>query len=122
MELLSRGVDPASVETRIAELRGKSEKTAKDRLKLFFIMARLAEHFGVQVTEQELNGRIAMMAAQQNMRPEQMRAQIEKAGRGSEVVSMIRDSKVADRIISQAKVSDIAADEWNKLVEAKAKA
>ncbi|MCE2885468.1 MAG: trigger factor [Planctomycetaceae bacterium] len=122
MELLSRGVDPASVETRIAELRGKSEKVAKDRLKLFFIMARLAEHFGVQVTEQELNGRIAMMAAQQNMRPEQMRAQIEKAGRGGEVVSMIRDAKVADRIISQAKVSDIAADEWNKLVEAKAKA
>jgi type III secretion system FlhB-like substrate exporter len=56
------------------------------------------------------------------MRPEQMRAQIEKAGRGGEVVSMIRDAKVADRIISQAKVSDIAADEWNKLVEAKAKA
>ncbi len=122
MELLSRGVDPASVETRIAELRGKSEKVAKDRLKLFFIMARLAEHFGVQVTEQELNGRIAMMAAQQNMRPEQMRAQIEKAGRGGEVVSMIRDAKVSDRIISQAKVSDIAADEWNKLVEAKSKA
>jgi hypothetical protein len=55
------------------------------------------------------------------MRPEQMRQQIEKSGRMSEVISMIRDAKVSDRIIGQAKVAEIAADEWNKLVEAKAK-
>jgi len=85
-------------------------------------MARLAEHFGVQVTEQELNGRVAMMAAQQNMRPEQMRQQIEKSGRMNEVISMIRDAKVSDRIIGQAKVAEIAAEDWNKLVEARAKA
>jgi len=121
MELLSRGLDPASVETRLAELRGKSEKVAKDRLKLFFIMARLAEHFGVQVTEQELNGRIAMIAAQQNARPDQMRQQIEQSGRMGDVISTIRDSKVGDRVISLAKVSDISAEEWNKVVEAKAK-
>jgi trigger factor len=121
MELLSRGLEPAAVENRLAELRSKSEADARTRLKLFFIMARLAEHFGVQVTEQELNGRMAMMASQQNMRPEQMRQQIEKSGRMSEVISMIRDAKVSDRIIGQAKVSEIAADEWNKLVEAKAK-
>ncbi len=121
MELLSRGLEPAAVENRLAELRSKSESDARMRLKLFFIMARLAEHFGVQVTEQELNGRIAMMAAQQNMRPEQMRAEIEKSGRGGELISSIRDAKVSDRIISQAKVTDIPADEWNKIVEAKAK-
>ena len=121
MELLSRGIEPAAVENRLAEIRGSSEKVAKDRLKLFFIMARLAQHFGVNITEQELNGRIAFMASQQGVRPEQMRQQLEKAGRMGEVISVIRDAKVSDRIISQAKVSDIAADEWNKLVEAKAK-
>ncbi|MEY2716422.1 MAG: Trigger factor, partial [Planctomycetota bacterium] len=62
MELLSRGLEASAVENRLAELRSKSEADARTRLKLFFIMARLAEHFGVQVTEQELNGRIAMMA------------------------------------------------------------
>ncbi len=122
MEMLSRGVDEASVEHRIAEIRGKSEANAINRLKLFFIMSRLAEHFGVNVTDQELNGRIASIAAQQNARPEQVRAQIEKSGRMNEVVSVIRDAKVGDRIIAQAKVSDIAADAWNAIVEAKAKA
>jgi trigger factor len=122
MELLSRGLEPAAVENRLAEMRSKSEADARNRLKLFFIMARLAEHFGVQVTEQELNGRVAMMAAQQNMRPEQMRQQIEKSGRMNEVISMIRDAKVSDRIIGQAKVAEIAAEDWNKLVEARAKA
>jgi trigger factor len=122
MELLSRGLEPAAVENRLAEVRGSSEKVAKDRLKLFFIMARLAQHFGVNITEQELNGRVALMASQQGVRPEQMRQQLEKAGRMGEVISVIRDAKVSDRIISQATVSDIAADEWNKIVEAKAAA
>jgi trigger factor len=121
MELLSRGLDAAAVENRLAEMRSKSEKDARDRLKLFFIMARLAEHFGVQVTEQELNGRIAMMAAQQNMRPEQLRQQIQQSGRVNDVISMIRDAKVSDRIIGQAKVAEIAAEEWNKIVESKVK-
>lgn len=121
MELLSRGLEAAAVENRLAEIRSKSESDARVRLKLFFIMARLAEHFGVQVTEQELNGRIAMMASQQNTRPEQMRQQIEQAGRMGEVISMIRDAKVSDRIISQAKTTEIPAEEWNKIVEAKAK-
>lgn len=122
MELLSRGLEATAVEHRLAEIRGASEKAAKDRLKLFFIMARLAEHFGVNVTEQELNGRIAFMAAQQNARPEEMRRQIEKSGRMGDVISVIRDAKVSDRIIAQSKTSDIAADEWNRLVEEKAKA
>jgi trigger factor len=122
MELLSRGLEPAAVENRLAEMRGSSEKAAKDRLKLFFIMSRLAQHFGVNITEQELNGRVAFMASQQGVRPEEMRRQLEQSGRMGEVISVIRDAKVSDRIISQAKVADIAADEWNKLVEAKTKA
>jgi FKBP-type peptidyl-prolyl cis-trans isomerase (trigger factor) len=114
-------MEASAVENRLAEIRGSSEKVAKDRLKLFFINARLAQHFGVNITDQELNGRIAFMAQQQGVRPEQMRQQLEKSGRMGEVISVIRDAKVGDRIISQAKISDIAADEWNKLVEAKAK-
>ena len=121
MEMISRGMEGAAVENRLAELRGKSAAAAVDRLKLFFIMARLAEHFGVQVTDQELNGRIALMASQQNVRPEQMREQIEKGGRMNEVVSVIRDAKVSDRILSQAKIVDVPAEEWNKLLEARAK-
>ena len=122
MELLSRGLDVNAVENRLAEMRGSSEKAAKDRLKLFFIMSRLAQHFNVNITDQELNGRIAFMASQQGVRPEQLRKQLEQSGRMGEVISVIRDAKVSDRIISQAKVSEISADEWNKVVEAKAKA
>jgi trigger factor len=122
MELLSRGLDANAVENRLAEMRGSSEKAAKDRLKLFFIMSRLAQHFNVNITDQELNGRIAFMASQQGVRPEQLRKQLDQSGRMGEVISVIRDAKVSDRIISQAKVSEISADEWNKVVEAKAKA
>jgi trigger factor len=121
MELVSRGLDENAVEKRLAETRGRSETVSKNRIKLFFIMSRLQEHFGVNITEQELNGRIASMAAQQNVRPEQMRQQIEKSGRMNDVIAVIRDAKVSDRILAQAKISDIDAVEWNKIVEARAK-
>ena len=122
MELLSRGLDHDTVERRLAEMRGKSEQSTRNRVKLFFIMSRLAEEFGVNITEQEVNGRIAMMAAQQGVRPEQMRQQIVQSGRADQVIATIRDAKVSDRIIAQAKVEDMPADDWNKIVEAKAKA
>ena len=72
MELVSRGLDENAVEKRLAETRGRSETVSKNRIKLFFIMSRLQEHFGVNITEQELNGRIASMAAQQMSLPRPM--------------------------------------------------
>lgn len=119
IDLLQRGLDAEQVETRLAELRGSSEADAKRRLKLFFILAKLAEHFKVEITDAEVNGRIAAIASQRNMRPEQVRAELERANRMGDIQLSIREAKTADRVIDRATVSDVDAAEWNKEVEAR---
>lgn len=117
MEMLYRGLEAEVVEKRLAEMRSASEESTKGRLRLFFILARLAEQFGVTVTEQELAGRIHMMAQQQGVRPDQLRAQLSKSGGLDDVAIQIRDHKTADRLLEQASVTDVSAEEWNAQVQ-----
>jgi FKBP-type peptidyl-prolyl cis-trans isomerase (trigger factor) len=114
MEMLQRGMEAEEVETRLAELRHGSEEDTKRRLKLFFILSRLAEEMGVQVNEPEVNGRIAAMAAQRGVAPAQMRQDLERSGRLSELALSIREQKVLDRILDKATFTEISADKWNE--------
>ncbi len=112
IELLDRGLMPAQVESRLAEIRADSEELTRNRLKLLFILHRLAEHFNVDVSEQEVNGRIASIAAHRGLRPDQVRAELTQTGRLSEVAQVIRQHKAADRVVAHATVIDIPAADW----------
>jgi trigger factor len=119
LEMLYRGTDPQVVERRMAEVRASSADESRRRLKLFFVLARLAEQLGVEATDAEVNGRIAMIARQRGTRPAELRAELEKTGRLSELALQIREHKAADRVIAKAAIADIPADEWNAQLEAK---
>jgi len=121
MEMLHRGMDGDEVEHRLAETRGASETETRRRLRLFFILLRLAEHFKVEVSEAEINGRIAQMAASRNLRPDQARAELQKANRLGDVALSIREGKTADRIIDRAVITDVKAADWNAEAEARRK-
>ena len=58
------------VEAEVAKARSGSTEQSKVRLKNFFILAKLAEHFHVTVGEHEVNARVAEIAMQNGMRPE----------------------------------------------------
>lgn len=119
LEMLYRGTDPQVVERRLAEIRASSADESRRRLKLFFVLARLAEQLGVEATDAEINGRIAMIARQRGARPAEMRAELEKTGRLGELALQIREHKAADRVIAKATITDVPAAEWNAELEAK---
>jgi trigger factor len=115
LEMLSQGKTPEEVEERLAEVRSESEEATRERLKRFFLLHRLGEHFKIEVSEQEVNGRIAAIAAQRGLRPEKLRTELAQSGRMSEVARMVRDQKACDRLVQQAKKTEVSADEWNKI-------
>lgn len=116
LQMLSQGANDDEIERRLAEIRGASELETRRRLKLFFVLARLAQEFGVGVTEGELNAAIVQMARSREMRPDAVRAELEKNGRLNEMALAIREAKTLDRVLEKAKVEEIAAEEWNKHV------
>lgn len=119
LEMLYRGMAPEEVETRLAGLRAESETRAQGRMKLTFALHRLAQQFSVEVSEQEINGRIAAIAAQRGVRPEQLRADLVQGDRLNQIAVQIREHKTADRVIDRAKLNEVSAEEWKKLVEAR---
>ncbi len=122
LELMYRGFEPAQVEERVAELRAASQEAAKRELKLFFILNKAADELKVQVTEGEMNGRIAQLAMERNVRPEALRQELIQRNQVGGIFQQIREHKTFDAILSKAKVTDMPADEFEKVMKEEAKA
>ena len=118
IELLNRGVPEEEVEHYLAEIRADSDSKARDRLKLFFLLRKLGDHFKINVSEQEVNGRVATMAIEQGQRPDQLRAELARTGQINEVARMLRDEKAADKVIEKAAVEEVPAEKWNEMMKA----
>ena len=104
INLLMRGTPKEEAEQKMDELRASSEQQAKEQLKLFFIMDKLSDKFDVQVTEEEINGHIAMAAAQRGRRPEKMREELARDGSLAQFASQVREHKCVEKIIEKANI------------------
>jgi trigger factor len=111
MELAYRGVPEDEIAQQIAEQREGSEEEAIRQLKLFFILDQAAKDLDVQVNDNEINGRIAMMAQQQGRRPEKLRQEMHKQGQIEQLYLQIREQKVMDQIIEKASVTEVKASD-----------
>jgi len=118
MELTYRGVEPAQIEQKMAELRSASGQMAVGELKLFFVLNRIGDEFKVQVTEGEVNGRIAQLAAERGVRPEALRQELIQRNQVYSIVQQIREHKTFDMILAKAAITDMPLEEYNKTMAA----
>ena len=107
MELLYSGAQPEEIEEKLAEARSEGEESAIKQLKTFFILDKIAKDLEIEVQENEINGRIAMMAMQQQRRPEKLRNEMRQRGELEQLYLSIREQKTLDKIIEQADVTEV---------------
>jgi len=117
MELAYRGIDPQHVEEQVADMRNASNEAAANELKLLFILHTIAEQLNVGVTEGEVNGRIAQIAASRGVRPEKLRQELLQSGQAGTIYQQIREHKTLDALLADAEITEMPAEEYNKLVE-----
>ncbi|MBL0926133.1 MAG: trigger factor [Phycisphaerales bacterium] len=122
LDMMYRGMDAQQVEQRIAELRGSSKEVAARELKLLFILARISQDLKIGLTEEEVGGRIAQMAASRGVRFEQMRDELVRTNQVQMVAQQIREQKTLDALLGKAVVKEIPVEEYNKLVDEQATA
>jgi len=111
MMLAYQGVPEPEIDQRMADMRSESEEQAIRELKLFFIMQQAAKELDIEVTEQEVNGRITMMAIQQGRRPEKMRQEMRQRGELEMMELQLREDKTLDAIIEKANVTEVDPSE-----------
>jgi hypothetical protein len=108
----------ADLALELGERLARAEPSRERRV----ILARLAQDLGIDVSDAELNASVVQMARSRGQRPDQVRTELQQGGRLNEMALAIREAKTLDRVLAKAKVVDIAAEEWNKLVAEKQKA
>lgn len=114
LDLMYRGFEPQQIEERVSELRAASATAAANELKLFFIMNKFADDLGIKVTEAEINGRIAQMAAERNAPPERLRQELIQTNQVGGIFMQIREHKTYDALLSKCKVVDVEPGQMPK--------
>ena len=115
--LMMYGMPKELLDERMEELRASSEERAKEQLKTFFIMDKIAEKLGVEASEEEINGHIARAAAQRGRRPEKMREEMVRDGSLAQFALQVREEKCVNKLLETAKITDIDAAEFQKTAE-----
>lgn len=107
IDLLQRGVPQDQIAANIQTLRGGAKEEALRELKLFFILQKIAEDQKIEVTEGELNGNIANIAAQRGERPEKLKQSMANDNSLQNLYLRMRELKAIDTILEKAKIEEV---------------
>jgi trigger factor len=121
LDLYRQGVPESEVAKHIDELRTHAREEAARELKLSLVMETIAEDLAPQVTDEEVNAQIAMIAQQQNRRFDRVRDDLYKQGALESLYIQLRDEKIVDALIAQAEITEEAAPAAGKKKAAGAK-
>lgn len=109
VNLLMRGLPRQQVDEQMEQLRASSEEKAKQQFKVFFIIDKIAEKLGIEVSDEEINGQIAQLAIQQGRRPERMKEEMERDGSLAQLKLQVHERKCIDKLLETATVTESTA-------------
>lgn len=82
----------------------KFKPEAEKQLKIFFILDKIAQQENIEVSEEEIDEKIALLAVQMNQSFEPLKEDFEKKGLLSQLKGQIRDEKALDCILKKADI------------------
>jgi len=103
-QLQAAGVDPGAIDDRrmLADFRPGAEKEARGGI---LVMA-IADREGITASDADVQKRVAELATARNESPKKLRADLEREGALPQLEAQIREQKVLDMLIAQAKITD----------------
>jgi FKBP-type peptidyl-prolyl cis-trans isomerase (trigger factor) len=122
VNLMLRGVPREKVQQNIEKLKEGAGAEAHRDLTLFFVLLKLAGDKKIEVSDEEVNGQVAMIALDQGVRPSTLRERMQKDGTLANLYVQLREQKTLDSIIAEAKVEEFepSPEEEKQTVEAAA--
>ena len=106
VKLMQMGIPEQQANEVVDKKADETRNQALDETKMFFILNRIADQYDIEVGDAEVNGQIAAMASMYGQRPEKMRQQLDQSGRLGVMANQIREQKVLDKLLSQAKITE----------------
>jgi trigger factor len=103
-----RGVTMEMVEKQKDQIYSAANDNAKSRVKLDFVMQKIAEKEDIKVSQEEVALRIQNLAAMYNMPPEKFAKDLQKRNGIVEIYDQVAREKTFDLLKAQAKIEDVA--------------
>jgi trigger factor len=107
VNLLMRGLPREQVDEHMEQLRASSEEQAKEQLRTFFVMDKVAEKLEIEVSDEEVNGHIAQLAIQRGQRPERLREEMTRDGSLEQFRLQVREQKCIAKLLESARISEV---------------
>jgi len=108
LELRASGFSEEQVRAFLNELWQHSRQRTARALRSHFILERIAEVEGLEVTEEDIDEEIRRLAAQTGESFRRIRAQLEKSGNWDVLINQALERKVLDLIMAHAEVVEVA--------------
>ncbi len=107
INLMMQGIDKEQIDKNIEQLKANTEQQAKEQLKVFFIMDKIAEKLDIKTTDEEINGHIAQLAIQKHVRPERMKDEMQRDGSLEQFKLQVREQKCVTKLLESAKITEV---------------
>lgn len=107
VEMYQSGVPEQEIHKHADELRASASDDSIMELKLFFIMEKIAEEMEIDVSDDQLNGAIANIAAQQGKRFDRVRDELSKGEGLVALYLRLRDDKILDSLLEKAVITEV---------------
>jgi trigger factor len=102
-----RGVAKETIDEKKDEIYTAAASSAKERVKVAFIIGKIAAKEGVKVSNEEISQRVVQMSQSYNMPPEQLAKKLKERNGIAEIQEQILTSKVLDLLELQAEVEEV---------------
>jgi trigger factor len=110
LEMRQAGFTPREIQARENDLRQRSITMTRQNLKQHFVLDKIAEEEKIEVTPQDIDSEVAVMAIQAGENPRRVRARLIKSGMIENLEAQIRERKAVDVILQNAQFEDVEMD------------
>jgi trigger factor len=103
-ENTSRGVRREDLEGKREEILNVAARTAEEKLKARYIVHRIADAESIEAAEADVEARVEGLARRYEVKPEVVRASLDKDNRLDDLREQIRFEKTLDALLAQARI------------------
>lgn len=106
-ENAKRGVPRQSIEKEKEQIYSAATQGAKERVKVAFLLQKIAEKEDIKVSEEEIHTRIAQLAMMYQIPAEKFVKDLQKRNGLIEIYDQIMNEKVVDFLQKEARIEDV---------------
>jgi len=111
LEMQQAGFSPREIRARENELRQRAITVTRQAIKEHFVLDKIAEQEGIDVTPADIDREIRMMAEQSGENPRKLRAKLQKSGLIENLEAQIRERKTVEFILEHAEFEDVPLEQ-----------